>query len=308
MTAQATAADGGLKCPPSIPDQQGQTVPQQPQGVDGNARLLPDRVPPHLVVCGYPVMDLTATEPLTAPFALATRTLATAPESSAVVEVLTWAPRGDGMPKTCTEMAGDETSYLVGASYGDATVWVAAKADANSCSGATNGDFLSRAPVGTTLDELLGSRSRPSRLAGPCGDWSAGRLGDDVTLAPAGEPGVTVCRDTVSGGPAATTLEGPAADAVVAALRALPATRADATCPMDRATVDHDFRLVLTYAVGPSVSLSVRPGCTQTVVGGYLGSTDEGAAIDLADLVDLVEASSPPVPGPDPDGVVSSSR
>ena len=200
---------------------------------------------------------------------------------------------------------GDESAYLVGASYDDATVWVAAKADANSCSGATNGDFLSRAPVGITLDERFGNRSRPSRLSGPCGDWSVGRLGDDTSLAPAGEPGVTVCRDTASGGPAATSLERPAAGAVLTALRALPTARGDATCPMHRATVDRDFRLVLTYAAGPSVSIGVRPGCTPPVVGGYLASGDEGAA---SDLVDLVETSSPPVPGPDPDGAVSSSR
>ena len=69
----------------------GMTVPQQPQGVDGNARLLPDRQPESLVVCSYPVLDMVNGS-LTAPFRLKTRTVLSAGEQSEMVELLTWAP------------------------------------------------------------------------------------------------------------------------------------------------------------------------------------------------------------------------
>ena len=63
VTAQALASDGALECPATITDQQGMTVPEKPQGVDGNARLLPGRQPESLVVCSYPVLDMMQTIP-----------------------------------------------------------------------------------------------------------------------------------------------------------------------------------------------------------------------------------------------------
>ncbi|HKX66377.1 MAG TPA: hypothetical protein VJN29_04050, partial [Intrasporangium sp.] len=91
VTAQPVAADGALDCPATITDQEGMTVPEKPQGVDGNARLLPDREPESLVVCSYPVLDMLNGS-LTAPFRLKTRTVVSAGERSELVELLTWAP------------------------------------------------------------------------------------------------------------------------------------------------------------------------------------------------------------------------
>ena len=254
VATQPTAADGALECPTSLRDSEGTTVPAKPQGVDGAARLVPDRDPGSLVVCADPVMDVMATKPLAPPFSLARRSVATDSQRSRLVAAMTWAPRWNKQPRACTAMAGNETAYLVGADYGDAIVWVAAKADANACAISTNGDFTSGAPLGITVDEMFGARRSPTEPAGACTSWSWGRLGDDRSLAPVGDPKAS----------------------------------------------DSRFALVLTYAVGPAVRVNVDPGCDPPVLGSNLESADTG------DLVELVEQWSPPIPGPDPNGSVSS--
>lgn len=300
MTTQPMGPDGALDCPASLASAEGMTVPEKPQGVDGSARLLPDRKSQSLVVCGYPVMDVMATKPLAAPFRLHKRTVATEAQRAQVVQALTWAPRWNKLPRACTAMAGNETAYLVGAAYGDAIVWVAAKADANSCSTSTNGDFTSGAPLGITLDGMFGARRPPSEVAGACNTWSWGRLGDDRSLAPDGDPRVTVCRTSASGATKATQLDGSQSAEVVNAVRALATRPTGQTCEGSGKATDSRFSLVLTYAVGPAVRINVDPECDPAVLGSNLESADAG------DLVELVEQWSPPIPGPDPNGSVSS--
>ena len=303
VTRQPVAADGGLRCPATLGSNAGLSVPQKPQGVDGAARLLPDRQPSSLVVCGYPVTDVRATTPLVAPFPLVRRTLATAAQRADVVELLTWAPRSNGKARPCTLMAADETAYLVGAAYGDATVWVAAKADANSCSTSTNGDFVSGAALGVDLDAMFGARQPPPGQPAACTARTWGRLGDDRSLAPAGDPLVTVCRLAADGSTRATSLSTARSAEVVAALRALPTRPTDGTCQGSGRESDARFTLVLSYAAGPSERIDVDPGCRPAVLGSNLQTADSASIVDL---VDLVEQWSPPIPGPDPNGSVSS--
>ena len=300
VATQPTAADGALECPTSLRDSEGTTVPAKPQGVDGAARLVPDRDPVSLVVCAYPVMDVMATKPLAPPFSLARRSVATDSQRSRLVAAITWAPRWNKQPRACTAMAGNETAYLVGADYGDAIVWVAAKADANACAISTNGDFTSGAPLGITVDEMFGARRSPAEPAGACTSWSWGRLGDDRSLAPAGDPKVTVCRTSADGATKPTELDAAQSAEVVAALRALGTRPTGQTCEGSGKASDSRFALVLTYAVGPAVRVNVDPGCEPPVLGSNLESADTG------DLVELVEQWSPPIPGPDPNGSVSS--
>lgn len=302
LTSQPLAADGALECPATITDQQGMTVPEPPQGaVDGMARLLPDREPVSLVVCSYPVLDIM-TGSLTSPFALTKRTVPTAAQRASVVELLTWAPRGDGGAKTCTAMGGNETVHLVGATYGDAIVWVAAKADPNSCSSATNGDFVSSAAVGVVLDEVVGARAPMPQPADPCTQRTFGRLGDDRSLAPPGDPRVVVCRSAVGGEQRATVLDAAQSRQVVTALRGLDTAPSQHMCEgADQSAMD-DFRLVLAYAEGPPVVISVTPTCRPPLLSGGLEAADASA------VVDLVEQWSPPIPGPDPNGSVSSTN
>jgi hypothetical protein len=299
LSPQPVAQDGGLDCPASIADAEGMTVPAMPQGVDGAARLLPDREPSSLVVCSYPVLDLRSGS-LRPPFALAERAILVGAERDRVVELLTWAPRGNGRAKICTEMGGNETVHLVGSRYDDAVVWVAAKSDPNSCSDSTNGDFVSSAAMGMALELLVGGREPALPQDDPCVPPGYGRLGDDVSLVPEGEPIVTVCRLAAKGAQVPTQLGADESRKVVAALRALPARPTGHFCEgADQSAMD-EFRLVLTYREGPPVVVNVTPTCDPPVLGSSLESSDTG------DLVRLVESWSPPIEGPDKDGAVSS--
>ncbi|MDV3221078.1 hypothetical protein [Intrasporangium sp.] len=302
VTSQPVAEDGALECPATLADERGTTVPEKPQGVDGNARLLPDREPETLVVCRYPVLDVM-TGSLKAPFALESRNVVAANQRQTVVDLLTWAPRGTTEGRACTAMAGNESVHLVGATYGDAIVWVAAKADANSCSGATNGDFESRAPVGGTLERLYGDDPGPVTPPAEqptCVGWSTGRLGDDQTLVPEGSPTVTVCRLAASGSWQETPLDEDRSAQVVTELRQLPIRPTLGMCEGADPGADDAFRLVLSYPRGPSVHVGVTPSCRPPVLGGGVESAEVG------ELVELVEQWSPPIPAPDPDAPVSS--
>jgi hypothetical protein len=300
LSSQPVAGDGGLQCPASISDVDGMTVPSLPEGLDGNARLLPDRRPVSLVVCRYPVLDVEA-GPLPVPYALAGRTLLTGSPRAELAETLAWAPRGSTKGKVCTEIGGDETVHLVGAAYGDAIVWVAAKADPNACAGATNGDFDSRAAMGVVVDAVAAGR-QPVRVAtGGCDTQTLGRLGDDASLAPEGEPTVTVCRRNAAGSQQSTPLNADQSRQVVAALRALRVHHPSGTCEGGAlGDMGRDFRLVLAYAAGPDSVVNVVDGCLPPVLG------DGVAADDSTALVALVERWSKPIAGPDPNAPVSS--
>ena len=300
VTAQPVAADGALECPATITDQEGMTVPQQPQGVDGNARLLPDRQPESLVVCSYPVLDMVNGS-LTAPFRLKTRTVLSAGEQSEMVELLTWAPLDNLRSRACTAMGGDETVHLIGSRYPDAIVWVAAKADPNGCSKSTNGDFVSSAAVGSRLGAAFGDKSRPDPApTGACASWGFGRLGDHLSIAPEGDPRVTVCRNRANGTAQPTQLSAEQSREVVAALRSLTVAPSDSGCSSTGDDHSRQFRLVLDYAEGPAVWVNVSPTCTPQAFSSGLAAEDAGS------VVDLVEQWSPPIPGPDPDEPVSS--
>ena len=299
VTAQPVDADGALSCPRSLASADGLTVPQKPQGLDGNARLLPERDPASLVVCAYPTMSVMSSTPPTAPYRLTQRTVAAAEQRRQVVDLLSWAPRWNGQENVCTMMAGDETAYLVGARYDDAIVWVAAKADANSCSKATNGDFTSGAPLGVPLRALLAATPDPAGAR--CDARTFGRLGDDRTLAPEGAPRVTICRTAADGSRKPTQLDASRSAQVVTALRSLPTRPTSHSCNGSGGATDARFHLVLTYPHGPAVGVDVDPDCTPPVRGGGVESAVVGG------LARLVEQWSPRIPGPDPNGVVSST-
>lgn len=299
LSTQATASDGGLECPAAIDDPQGMSVPVLPEGLDGNARLVPDREPTSLVVCSYPVLDAFGATPLAAPYAVRSRTVPDGAVRAGIVEALTWAPRGRPEGKVCTAMGGNETVHLVGATYEDAIVWVAAKADPNSCSGATNGDFTSRAAVGVVVEGLLGSHEPLALATGGCDTRTLGRLGDDRSLAPSGDPRVTVCRLASSGEPRATRLDTGQSEQVVDALRRLAVRPTNGTCEGAEGDAGRDFRLVLAYAAGPDAVVNVVSGCVPPVLGLGVEADDADA------IVGLVEQWSKPIARPDKDAPVS---
>ena len=194
-------------------------------------------------------------------------------------------------------MAGDETAYLVGATYGDAIVWVAATADANACSRGTNGDFVTGDPSACRSRRCSAGRAMPDGK--PCDSSGLGRLDDDRTLAPEGSPLVTVCRLDTQGTWQATQLDAARSAEVVALLRSLPTQPTDGVCEGSGDRSDARFSLVLRMPRARRAHQRrprVQPGRAR----GGVESPDAGA------LVALVEPWSPPIPGPDPDGSVSS--
>ena len=318
MPTQPTMPDGGLACPVTITDGAGMTVPQPPSGVDGvdgAARLLPDRPPTSVVVCAYPVLDLklgtgdTSPPPLGPPFRIARRTVATPAQRAQITDLLVWAPRGGGPPGPCTLTARNESVYLVGALYGapgsTAATWVAAKDDANACAPATNGEFVARKGVGNVIESIVGGAGAdPLPSDGPaCSAVSLGRLGDDRSLAPAGAPRVTVCR-TGRDSPVPTALDADQSAQVVAALRGLSTAPSTHVCsPADGAQNSRQraFSLVLRYPSGPPAEVHVEPGCRPELIGSGL-QADDGSGV-----VKLVEQWSKPLPYLDPNGSVSSN-
>ncbi|GAB3081681.1 hypothetical protein GCM10027053_53110 [Intrasporangium mesophilum] len=302
VSDQPTAPDGALDCPASLTSPEGMTVPEKPQGnVDGNARLLPDRAATSMVVCAYPVMDIAATQPLTPPFELTQRTVASPEQRRYLTDLLAWAPRWNGQPQVCTMMAGNETAYLVGSRYTDAIVWVAAKDDPNACSHSTNGDFVSGEALGVTIRAIVGGE--PAQTPpDPCFGSLTGRLGDDQSLAPEGDPKVTVCRVAADSTYHATRLDADQSKQVVAELRGLKSEPTGHTCDGSGKVSSSRFTLLLNYDAGPQVRIQVDPECAPQVLGNGL------QADDASSLVRLVEQWSAPIAGPDPNGSVSSGN
>ena len=190
------------------------------------ARPRPARL---VAVCAYPTMRLAGRD--AAHRALRPRRsgpCSTRRSARAVVDLLTWSARWNGRERACTAMAGDETAYLVGATYDDAIVWVAATADANACSRGTNGDFVTGDPVGVPLAAMLAGQAMPDGK--PCDSSGLGRLDDDRTLAPEGSPLVTVCRLDAQSTWQATQLDAARSAEVVALLRSLPTQPTDHVC------------------------------------------------------------------------------
>jgi hypothetical protein len=302
VTDQPVEADGALQCPESVESAAVDTparVPQKPQGLDATGRLLPDRDPTSVVVCGYPVVDVV--NPISPPFRLSRRTVASDGQRAALVEALTWSPRDAGAQRVCTLIAGNETAYLVGSVYDEAIVWVSAVADANACSTSTNGDFRSGPGPAAVLDQMFGPATPPAADVVACNPDSWGRLGDDRSLAPAGDPTVTVCRDAADGTVRETPLDTAQSAEVTAELRSMPTQQTSQTCQGPTTPHDGRFTLVLTYAAGPAVRIDVDPLCAPAVLGSDLQSADAGR------LVELVQRWSPPIPGPDPNISVTSS-
>ena len=183
--------------------------------------------------------------------------------------------------------------------YGDAIVWVAATADANACSRGTNGDFVTGDPVGVPLAAMLSGQAMPDGK--PCDSSGLGRLDDDRTLAPEGSPLVTVCRlDTQSTWQATQLDASRSARGRRAAALAADAAHRPRVRGVGRQRATPASRSCCGMPPGPAVRISVDPECSPGVLGSGVESPDAGP------LVALVEPWSPPIPGPDPDGSVSS--
>lgn len=258
--AVPSAAQVAAACPARVESKTAPlSVPAPPHGVSAGDRLVPDRVPSVVIVCAYLQGE--------------TRTGARALSGNlgAVTNSLTWLPPPNPTRQGCLSYLArtDFDSYLIQLRYGSATVWVAAPG--NHCTGASNGEFSTSSNLRDLTSEAYTSGRWPSSAQVPGNDVTAcgayGRLGQQTTMVPGQPDSVTICRHNHA--PQTTT----DVAALVAALNHAPTRVSTGTA---QCTDNIQYVLRFDYASGPSVSLTVMPGCTPQIDNGSL--TSNGAA------------------------------
>jgi hypothetical protein len=240
-------------------------VPAQADGLDGADRLVPDRTPTGVVICAYLHDDrgvLTGARALIGGL-------------SAAGETLSWEPRGTSDAWPCADYLAmtDGDNYLIGLTYSDATVWVAAPG--NHCAGATNGSFQTPANLRAFAETAYRSgvwdphAGQPKRRE-PCARTSVGRLGQDAVMVPGSPTELRICANGVDTG--AGYDPGP----LRAALNRLP-TKASThgyDCAEGGGEPTSNYTVRFSYADGPDVWVDVLVGCTPAVDNGSLTSAD----------------------------------
>jgi hypothetical protein len=233
-------------------------VPAAPQGIDGTARLVPNRTPDGATVCAYDGRTKNA---------LSGRRVVDSGLAD-LQTALTWMPKAlPGQDEECVGVAGPEPgSYLIGLRYGPATVWVSASDD---CTGASNGRF-------TTLSNL----SAFAESAFTAGRWSGldrppcapdGRLGQGQAMVPGDPVSLTICSS--SGGTVAVHA---GFQPLVRALNQQPTRISNDSC---KGPAREFYELAFGYAVGPPVMVMVTPGCLPGIDNTSLQARD-GTAVE----------------------------
>ena len=249
-------------------------VPVDPEGVDGKARMVPDETPTTVRVCAYLHDDHGA---LTAERAVHG-------DLAAVTQTLTWLPSGtNSFPCPTYLAATDSDNYLIGLSYADGRVWVAAPG--NHCAGASNGEFRTTANLSALADAAYTSgvwdpeAGQPAH-PDPCTMTDSGRLGQDRTFVPDTPTGLAICAGANGQDEVGTDFD-PAP--FVAALNQLPTTADTGAYGCAQATggTPTSYGLKFSYPAGPDVFVRVLDGCTPAVANHSLASDDDSTIMAL---------------------------
>ena len=137
----AVARDKALACPRQYRQTRGDTngwVPHGPKGINGDDRLVAADTPTHAVVCAY----LAGADPNVSKEISLTGRSKLSGSLSGLIKTLSALPRQSSTRTvTCATLltTADRRNYLVGLSYGEATLWVSAPG--YHCAGSTNGSF-----------------------------------------------------------------------------------------------------------------------------------------------------------------------
>lgn len=155
-------------------------VPSAPEGIDGSRRLVPNKSPGSVVVCGYEYTQRRL---------LGRTTLGG--DLHAVTSDLSAVTRGRRLWPACgTFYDGTARSqlYLVGFRFGTATVWVSASGP--QCNGSTNGSFNTVTNLAAAAAQAYqsGRWSNDPQLTSGCD--AAGRVPDEI---PRRARSLTVC-------------------------------------------------------------------------------------------------------------------
>ena len=266
---KAPVAGSTDECPTAYPSNNTYWVPSKPSVAGADDRLVPDVTPESMQVCAYLHEDngqLTGQQAVTS-------------NLSAAAQTLTWLPRNMGShPCALYYAVTDGDNYLIELSYPDGVIWLGAPG--NHCSGASNGDFETRANLRQfAADAYSVGAWRPPGLDQPpttCGyKWAPGRLGDDKVMVPGAPESVTICSD----GRSQTTVN---PSALVAELNALPTQPSTGCHPThDPNFTMIDYYLYFNYAEGPPAVVDVVVGCTPNVDNSALQAQADQQLVEL---------------------------
>jgi hypothetical protein len=260
---QRSSTSGGgdqvatLTCPANYA-RQAPWVPAKPAGVDGRARLVPQKTPSSALICAYAGSNEVKQQ---SGWALSGQK-SLAGNLAGLAAQLSWQGRRlPGQKFFCAGVGGPQTNYLIGLTYSGGTMWVAATDDA--CIPASNGEFTSTGAIGPEVSKAFSSGRWPVRQPAACNKsfQDIGRLGEDVAMVPAGATSLTIC----TSGKARTFTSG--YQAVVGALNRLPTRPSTGMCSPSPESSASMYQLLFSYPEGPLVSIDIAIGCYPEIGG-----------------------------------------
>lgn len=266
----STTTEAALLCP----DRGVGTGPGLSGAIDLSAALVPGMVPTDAVVCRYADVGTATAAALDADRVALAGSLVGIPLDLAHLVA--------GPADACAADAG-ALSYSLGLQYADGVVWVTPGSGGGGCPGATNGVFETQDGVLPALAAAYQARSWVGFAQGEAPRWACeGSTRDETgpaTFVPADPTAVRVCLRTGMSG-TSTDLDVGAASGIIAALRALPATRGPAPCvPTDKPAGPPVLEVLLTFADRDPRTLQINLGCRPAVVGGTIVAPDADAVV-----------------------------
>lgn len=164
-TARDATAGGTAECPATVlltvsaAPRSGivPVVPAQPTASGADQHLVPTEAPRSAVLCQYRSVPVgTASTASSVPLAAAVAVTTGRDDLARELAALPSLADHPG-PASCTEMGGPLVPYLLGLDYAEGRVWVAASAEPNRCSGASNGRFETRRYAGGLMKAVADS-------------------------------------------------------------------------------------------------------------------------------------------------------
>lgn len=277
-TRAPTSAPAPLTCPAQYgKDADTPWVPTKPAGVNGSHRLVPPTTPTSVVICGW--TNSTNGNHFYSRLHRTTRTLAGS--LAPVAELLTNAlPRANPYPCTANLAVTDDEKFLIGLTYGTATVWVSAPG--NHCAGATNGVFSTSSNLNRYARLALQSGHWPLDPTGKppaedsCRAIGVGRFGQQSTMVPGDPTSLVICADDTTRG---TVRKSGVTELVDALNRAAPTRPSTHECQPQNGAQPHDYRLRFRYPSGPDATVTVSPACRPGIDNNALQVDDARAVV-----------------------------
>jgi hypothetical protein len=244
-------------CPPT---QAARSVPEPPKGFNGDRQLIPSGTPDGALLCEYSDGHLTHGGALSGDLA-------------PIADELALPPKYGSHPCTLIGRGGPLISYLLRITVGEATAWVQAESDPNSCTETSNGSFTSDAYEADVVaawlraGQWMPQQPQPGVSPTPCAFLGAGRPGDEQSLLPGKPTQVRVCS---SSSPAFRDMT---ADEIAELQRVLDQVKTQPSTNGCQGTPTDPINVSAAYAEGRLSILRYMPGCDPALDNGHLAGT-----------------------------------